>query len=132
MLEWRETRGAAKDGDVQTQSAAKLLCWYPWSRAISSDRLILPQIPLPPQQVFTSSQQSNAISQGRNTEFTEFRNGKWSPPFHGCISGAPGHFQAEALAETSDAGEQLLPIALHCGGTLLLGEAIRGIPQTER
>lgn len=48
-LEWRETWGATKDGDVQTQSAAKLLGWYPWSRAISSDRFILPQIPPPPQ-----------------------------------------------------------------------------------
>lgn len=48
-LEWGETWRAAKaGGDVQTWSAAKhrvLLCWYAWSRAISSDRFILPPIP---------------------------------------------------------------------------------------
>lgn len=47
-LERGETWRAAKASDVQTQSAAKhrvLLCRYPRSRTISSDRFILPQIP---------------------------------------------------------------------------------------
>lgn len=47
-LERGDTRRAAKASDVQTQSAAKhgvLLCRYPRSRAISSNRFILPHIP---------------------------------------------------------------------------------------
>lgn len=47
-LEWGETWRAAEASDVQTQSAVKrrvLLCQHPRSRAISSDRFILPQIP---------------------------------------------------------------------------------------
>lgn len=78
----------------------------------------------PLQQVSTSSQKSNTISQGRTTEFTKSRTGKQTSPFHGCISGAPGHLVAEDLAETSDREEQLLPFALHCSGSLLPGEAI--------
>lgn len=57
--------------------------------------------PESPQQLSTSPQQSNAISQSRNSEFPESRAGEWSCPFHGCISGGPGHCQAGDLAETS-------------------------------
>jgi len=47
-LERGETWRAAKASDVQTQSAAShrvLLSRYPQSRAVSSNRFILPQIP---------------------------------------------------------------------------------------
>lgn len=97
--------GAAGAGGVQRAKPRGLLQCCPWSTGISSGGFILPQIPL------TSPQQSNAISQGRNTGFPESRAGRWSPPFHGSISGAPGRCQAGDLAETSGGGELLLPIA---------------------